>query len=148
MRCKTLVQIQIQSHASDPTASTSFCRALEEADSITSERFLKLQDVALQQCQETDESDLQRLRKHFKTLKNTFTVYDLKEGFIDGKIVAQALIFGPEQSAAATSHPVACLQGYCKGCLMAVRRTSCTSSRRRWRGTVSCCGSTSLTMSR
>ena len=60
------------------------CRALEHTDSVTSDRFLKLQDAALQQCHETDESDLNRLRKHFKTLKNTFTVYDLKEGFIDG----------------------------------------------------------------
>ncbi len=59
-------------------------RALEHTDSVTSDRFLKLQDAALQQCHETDESDLNRLRKHFKTLKNTFTVYDLKEGFIDG----------------------------------------------------------------
>ena len=59
-------------------------RALEHIDSVTSDRFLKLQDAALQQCHETDESDLSRLRKHFKTLKNTFTVYDLKEGFIDG----------------------------------------------------------------
>lgn len=64
---------------------------LEQTDTSTSERFLKLQSVALQQCQETDESDLQRLRKHFKTLKNTFTIYDLKEGFIDGELSCQTL---------------------------------------------------------
>ena len=62
------------------------CRTLEQVDSVTSDRFLRLQDAALQQCQETDDSDLKRLQKHFKTLKNTFTVYDLKEGFIDGML--------------------------------------------------------------
>ncbi|KAA6423069.1 MAG: hypothetical protein FRX49_07057 [Trebouxia sp. A1-2] len=70
-------------------------RALEHIDSVTSDRFLKLQDAALQQCHETDESDLNRLRKHFKTLKNTFTVYDLKEGFIDGLL--QGLPDGSEE---------------------------------------------------
>ncbi|KAL0053577.1 hypothetical protein WJX82_007837 [Trebouxia sp. C0006] len=70
-------------------------RALEHTDSVTSDRFLKLQDAALQQCHETDESDLNRLRKHFKTLKNTFTVYDLKEGFIDGLL--QGLPDGSEE---------------------------------------------------
>lgn len=61
------------------------CRGLQQLDSSTSDRFLKLQDTALEQCQDTDDSDLRRLKKHFKTLKNTFTVYDLKEGFIEGK---------------------------------------------------------------
>ncbi|DBA79147.1 TPA: hypothetical protein ACH3X1_008982 [Trebouxia sp. C0004] len=72
-----------------------YFRALEHIDSVTSDRFLKLQDATLQQCHETDESDLNRLRKHFKTLKNTFTVYDLKEGFIDGLL--QGLPDGSEE---------------------------------------------------
>lgn len=60
-------------------------RSLQQLDASTSDRFLRLQDTALEQCQDSDDSDLRRLKKHFKTLKNTFTVYDLKEGFIEGK---------------------------------------------------------------
>ena len=60
-------------------------RALQLLDASTSDRFLKLQDTALEQCQDSDDSDLRRLKKHFKTLKSTFTLYDLKEGFIEGE---------------------------------------------------------------
>ncbi|KAL0034435.1 hypothetical protein WJX79_002227 [Trebouxia sp. C0005] len=81
--------------SSHEASVSSLFRALEHIDSVTSDRFLKLQDAALQQCHETDESDLNRLRKHFKTLKNTFTVYDLKEGFIDGLL--QGLPDGSEE---------------------------------------------------
>ncbi len=79
-------------------------RALEHIDSVTSDRFLKLQDAALQQCHETDESDLNRLRKHFKTLKNTFTVYDLKEGFIDGTPQSLCVRNRPVKAKARWSH--------------------------------------------
>ena len=60
-------------------------RSLQQLDASTSDRFLRLQDTALEQCHDSDDSDLRRLKKHFKTLKSTFTVYDLKEGFIEGK---------------------------------------------------------------
>ncbi|KAL3150583.1 hypothetical protein ABBQ32_000393 [Trebouxia sp. C0010 RCD-2024] len=88
-------QAQHLSQLQNGMSVSDLYRVLEQTDTSTSERFLKLQSVALQQCQETDESDLQRLRKHFKTLKNTFTIYDLKEGFIDGLL--QGLPDGTEE---------------------------------------------------
>ena len=162
------------------------CRALEQVDSVTSDRFLRLQDAALQQCQETDDSDLKRLQKHFKTLKNTFTVYDLKEGFIDGILwfdsglcncIVEQMVADPLASLISVS-PAACLdhacalssnytmsakcltkfltlqwlcwfvQDCCRVCQMAAKKSSCTSLRRRWRGTVSCCVSTSPAMNK
>ena len=125
------------------------CRALERTDASTSERFLRLQDVALQQCQETDESDLQRLRKHFKTLKNTFTVYDLKEGFIDGGLAATIpAVQKVFLALPATTLRAVHVQDCCKDCPMVLRRSSYTSLRKKWRGTVSCSASISPVMSR
>lgn len=121
---------------------------LEQTDTSTSERFLKLQAVALQQCQETDDSDLQRLRKHFKTLKNTFTIYDLKEGFIDGELAARPLQSKAYFLSSASMLRPPQLQDCCKDCQMVLRKSSFTSLRRRWRETVSCSVSVNPAMSR
>jgi len=40
------------------------------------------------------------------------------------------------------------VQDFCKVCQMAVRRISCTSSRRKWRRTACCCVNTSPATSR
>ena len=62
----------------------TWCSALEELDSANSERFLRLVDVAREQCAGSGESDLRRLKRQFSSLKNTFLHYDVKEAFIDG----------------------------------------------------------------
>ncbi len=41
--------------------------------------------VAAEQSAGNGKSNLRRLKKQFKALKSTFTVYDMKEGFIDGQ---------------------------------------------------------------
>ena len=128
-------------------------RALQELDASTSDRFLRLQDTALEQCQDSDDSDLRRLKKHFKTLKNTFTVYDLKEGFIEGKITTCCCLTSSSKQAFAHKvlfcyYSQICMQDCCRDFQMVQKRTSCGALRRTWKETAFCCASTSLTMSR
>ena len=42
--------------------------------------------VAAEQSAGNGKCNLRRLKKQFKALKSTFTVYDMKEGFIDGQL--------------------------------------------------------------
>ena len=46
--------------------------------------------VAAEQSAGSGKCNLHRLKKQFKALKSTFTVYDMKEGFIDGQFLCAA----------------------------------------------------------
>ena len=46
--------------------------------------------VAAEQSAGNGKCNLRRLKKQFKALKSTFTVYDMKEGFIDGQFLCVA----------------------------------------------------------
>lgn len=54
--------------------------ALDAAD----ERFARIRSAAEEAAPGAGESDLRRLKRQFTSLKNTFTLYDVKDGFIDG----------------------------------------------------------------
>lgn len=60
--------------------SSSALAALDAAD----ERFARIRSAAEEAAPGAGESDLRRLKRQFTSLKNTFTLYDVKDGFIDG----------------------------------------------------------------
>ena len=56
------------------------------AHTYTKHNVLPMQ-VAAEQSAGNGKCNLRRLKKQFKALKSTFTVYDMKEGFIDGELL-------------------------------------------------------------
>jgi len=61
----------------------SLHRALAALDAAD-ERFARIRSAAEEAAPGAGESDLRRLKRQFTSLKNTFTLYDVKDGFIDG----------------------------------------------------------------
>jgi hypothetical protein len=88
MRVHNLNQLVVPSKIS--SCKPGPCRKLGSSSEALSEHYTKLLNEASERACGAGASDLRRLKRQFSSLKNTYILYDVKEGFIDGMLPTQS----------------------------------------------------------